>query len=438
MNERMFNEINNILKYAEGDVIDFRVYKGTTFSFLVQLAKEHGRHAVGLDTFYGLEPPIPCDKNKDNYYPYPKGYAKSMPELVHQSVKRLCGDGAPYELYGGKLSDTLNKLPERKYALALFDLYHYTPTKLALEYVYDKMTPGGVIYILNYHRNSGCLASKAVDEFILEKENDVFTFPDMVYNDHIANICRLSCKQESEESNTKVSPFSPVITALPKYNKEKLNIALVLRTGGDTYNYKYVNALAKNIRNNTTIDLTISVLTDDDTGIDSNLVDESIKLKHAYPGWWSKIELFRPDIFDGQVFYLDLDTVIVRNIDHILSFRPYFAGIRDLYHRTFLQTGVMTWHSQYNTHLYENFVPRSHRVMSNYTEGDAKWIRENVYNYKYISDQFPKEIVSYKANCLQKDEKRVIVPNDASIICFHGRPRPHTITHPEITKHWQY
>ena len=76
--------------------------------------------------------------------------------------------------------------------------------------------------------------------------------------------------------------------------------------------------------------------------------------------------------------------------------------------------------------------------MKDYVQGDAVWIRENVYNYDYLQDDFPGKLVSYKADCLNKETGKVNIPAGASIVCFHGKPRPHTITNPLFTTHWQY
>lgn len=445
MNDRMYHEINGILNNVKGDIIDFRVYKGATFSYLVKLAAQHKRHAIGMDTFYGLEVPTKADWNEQNQLGYPKGYAKSTVDIVHQTVKKVCPVAPPYELLEGKLETVLENLPERQYALALIDLFQYAPTKTAIEYIYDKMTPGGVLYFLNYNKGSKCLSSKAVEEFLTTFSHDIEIFPSIYYNDNLLNICRVSCKQYErsqilpEETKAKVTPTPFKKKEEKLFKKEKINIALVLKTGGDTYTHRYVNALAQNIRNNVNLKFTLSVLTDNDMGIDSNLVDETIPFKHNYRGWWSKIELFRPKIFSGErVFYMDLDTVLVRNIDELLRYNTTFGGIRDLYHHNFLQTGILSWNPNYNHQVYENFVPRAAHIMANYPEGDAKWIRENVYNYDYIPDHFPGRIVSYKANCLNKNTGAVNIPKDASIICFHGKPRPHTITNPLITQHWSY
>ncbi len=442
MNDRMYHEINEIIGGVEGDIIDFRVYKGMTFSYLVKIAAQHGRHAVGMDTFYGLETPTKSDWNQQNQLAYPRGYAKSAPELVHQTINKVCGQKAPYELHGGSLDNVLEELKERKYSLALIDMLQYEPTKKVITYVYDKMSPGGVMYFLNYHKNSNCLSAKAVDEFLNEYAHDVFVYPPIYYNDNLLTVCRVAVKQHENAQNVISMPQkskSKTSKTKNSLGKEKINIALVLRTGGDTYNYKYVNALAENIRRHTKTKFTLSCLTDNDTGIDPNLVDETIPFRHNYRGWWSKIELFRPEVFTGdRVFYMDLDTVVVNNIDEMLQFKTTFAGIRDLYHHNFMQTGIMSWNPNYNHQVYENFVPRAGHIMMNYPEGDAKWIRENVYNYDYLQDNFSGRIVSYKAHCLNKVTGQVSIPSEASIICFHGRPRPHTIVNPLITEHWSY
>jgi len=39
-----------------------------------------------------------------------------------------------------------------------------------------------------------------------------------------------------------------------------------------------------------------------------------IPLKHDYPGWWSKIELFRNDIPGDRVLSLDLDLILLKDI----------------------------------------------------------------------------------------------------------------------------
>lgn len=51
-----------------------------------------------------------------------------------------------------------------------------------------------------------------------------------------------------------------------------------------------------------------------------NLPIIPIDLKHNWPGWWSKIEIHRPDLLTGRTLYLDLDSYIIRNLAPILDY----------------------------------------------------------------------------------------------------------------------
>ncbi|TKI04674.1 hypothetical protein [Martelella alba] len=46
---------------------------------------------------------------------------------------------------------------------------------------------------------------------------------------------------------------------------------------------------------------------------------ETLPLTTNFPGWWSKLELFNPEKIDDDIFYLDLDVVIVGDITDILE-----------------------------------------------------------------------------------------------------------------------
>jgi hypothetical protein len=45
-----------------------------------------------------------------------------------------------------------------------------------------------------------------------------------------------------------------------------------------------------------------------------------IELEYAWPGWWSKMELHRPDLPEGRTLYLDLDSHVIRALQPILDF----------------------------------------------------------------------------------------------------------------------
>lgn len=213
---------------------------------------------------------------------------------------------------------------------------------------------------------------------------------------------------------------------------DPISIFLVLRTGGSTYNHRYVNALSLNIAKNVSYPHEIVCLTNDATGITE--VDRIVPMVHDWPKWWGKIELFREDITQNRhCLFLDLDTVVCKSLDEICALTGSFHALYDFYHPTVLQTGIMKWEvNKQSKGIYNNFVTTD---FSKYIHrGDHEWIGQNVMNYKFLQDSLPGYICSYKKDLshLAKGLK------DPNIICFHGEPRPHTITHDFITKHWKY
>lgn len=214
----------------------------------------------------------------------------------------------------------------------------------------------------------------------------------------------------------------------------EITIALVLKAGGDTYNHRYVNALATNIKKHVSVPHKIVCLTDDSSGIDQTIV-KIIPLKHGLPKWWSKVELFNSANFDTpRVFYIDLDTVLVGNIDHILHGDGHqFVALRDFYHMFTLQTGIMCWNNGEFDHIYEKFIPRMHYFASPEI-GDHVWIGENCTKHPaFFQDIYGNEIVSYKKDC-----KNGTVPRNAKIVCFHGNPRPHAVRDEFVLSNWVY
>lgn len=45
-----------------------------------------------------------------------------------------------------------------------------------------------------------------------------------------------------------------------------------------------------------------------------------IPLTYAWPGWWSKMEIHRPDLPPGRTLYMDLDSHLVRSLKPILDY----------------------------------------------------------------------------------------------------------------------
>lgn len=149
----------------------------------------------------------------------------------------------------------------------------------------------------------------------------------------------------------------------------------------------------------------------------------TIPLEKKWPGWWAKLELFRFE----NVFYIDLDTVIIKNIYHMMNLDGFWAldslsGHRRHDGSPVMGSGIMSWTSNDNlVHLYKNFdVSKIKEYVTPTKWGDQGYIRENVNSYNSLQSAFPDEIISYKFNNIEINSP----PNNVSIVVFHGKPKP--------------
>lgn len=162
-----------------------------------------------------------------------------------------------------------------------------------------------------------------------------------------------------------------------------------------------------------------------------------IPLEHNWPGWWSKIEMFRNGVIDGPTLYLDLDTVITGAID-IYRADCDFAMLRNFWKPEMVGSGVM-WFSGDNVphHVYDKFLRQPKAYMEHHQRhadgpyiGDQAFIWDSMNrDVTQINDYIP-GIYSYKMHCARR------LPSDASIICFHGNPRPTEVKSDWMDKHW--
>jgi len=198
-----------------------------------------------------------------------------------------------------------------------------------------------------------------------------------------------------------------------------LTVASVLRSGGD-FTPEHVQQLRHAVATNLHRPHRFVCLSDMKVpGI------EVIPLTHSWPKWFSKIELFRPGIFEGPVAYLDLDTWITNSLDDLLAWRGEFAMLSDFYSPKEAASGMMMWTpSPVSEAVYPEFLAADpERVMRRFEGvGDQGFIRSVVPAPDRIQNLFPGKVVSWKADCAKNG-----IPHSASVVCFHGQPRPWVI-----------
>lgn len=204
-----------------------------------------------------------------------------------------------------------------------------------------------------------------------------------------------------------------------------LHVALVLRSGGD-FKPRHVERLRRQVARHLHRPYMTTVLTDLPRG-EFQLGARVVGLAQAWPGWWSKLELFRPGVFHAgdRVLYLDLDTTVVGDLTDLAEVNDDLAMLDDFYfgnagaakRRGQLGSGVMAFRPHGSLQrVYEAFAKHP---QTRYSGGDQRFVA-NVYpgHIGRLQERVPGQIVSYKAHCGDG------VPADARLVCHHGKPRP--------------
>lgn len=210
-----------------------------------------------------------------------------------------------------------------------------------------------------------------------------------------------------------------------------LQVICVLRSGG-VYTPEWVRKLRDGVARNINRPHVFNCLSD--VPVDCN----RIPLKHDWPSWWAKIELFKQGVIDGPTLYLDLDTVITGPVN-ILPSSPDFAMLQSFWVPDMVGSGVMWFSGENVPHkVYEKFAKQPKAYIKHHERnangvyvGDQAFISDCLgeENIPRINDYLP-GIKSYKMHCTRR------LPADASIVCFHGRPRPTEVDHDWMKQHW--
>jgi uncharacterized Rossmann fold enzyme len=147
-------------------------------------------------------------------------------------------------------------------------------------------------------------------------------------------------------------------------------------------------------------------------------------------GWFNKLYLFRPGLFPpgDRVLYLDLSILITGPLDAIAAYDGPFATLRDFYRPDGLQSAVMAWRAGDHTDIWKSYQAAG--CPTDDPGGDQSWIeRTQLQTAVRLQDVFPDAFVSYK---LINGP-----PEKASIVKFHGQPKPHEITTGWVPEVWK-
>lgn len=148
----------------DGELIELGVYKGGSAG-----ATAWGLRNAGLertlhlcDTFEGMPKTLEWEFHEEN------DFADTSLSAVRDRLNRLA-PGFSIELHQGLFFNTLPRIAGKHFCFAHIDADLYESVKQACEFVYPRMTKGGVMLFDDYGAATCPGAKKAVDEFFAAK-----------------------------------------------------------------------------------------------------------------------------------------------------------------------------------------------------------------------------------------------------------------------------
>lgn len=209
---------------------------------------------------------------------------------------------------------------------------------------------------------------------------------------------------------------------------------------GTEFGPEYVNKLYNSVLRNTTLDIRFICYTEDPSGVEC----ETREFLEPLPHWWYIIGLFNKEHgFKHKVVYMDLDTIILGNIDHILSINLPFITLRDYYRPGGLQTAYIAWEPKWGEFIWDRlssmYSITQYSSLRQFTGGTNRFLEESVGlgpEIPRLQDYVPGECVSYKVHI--RDKQQPCNFNDVKMVFFHGKPRPHEVaTLDWMEKNWK-
>lgn len=214
---------------------------------------------------------------------------------------------------------------------------------------------------------------------------------------------------------------------------------------GSIFNSDYVNILFRAVAQNLKLKFRFICLTDNSDGLDEGV--EALPIPHIgltpsevqAPGVWQKLALFDPRVAEispgARALFIDLDMLILGELDHFFHAKEKIIlldtgrqwRVRDPVQPS---TGVFAFTLGEQNHILQAFQSdRTGAILSfrneqdfvaHHADGLSLWPKGVVISFKrHLANRFGRDLFR---------EPRRPPTGEASILAFHGEPRPVELT----------
>jgi hypothetical protein len=234
-----------------------------------------------------------------------------------------------------------------------------------------------------------------------------------------------------------------------------IDCACVIHSDG--YSWDYVDRLYHMLARNLSQPIRFHVYTEADRSVPSHMIKHELAEWSGIAGprqsWWYKMQLFDNQLFLGQLLYFDLDVVVTGNLDWItqLPQRSFWAihDFRRLWKKSSrtINSSVMYFNTEEYHYIWQKFQQQPIGNIINSYKGDQDFITEAV-DPRHLRYFDLEKILSWRWQIINKGTRQrlpaasvknsnITVPDTASVLVFHGSPKPHEVDAPVIQQCWR-
>lgn len=224
---------------------------------------------------------------------------------------------------------------------------------------------------------------------------------------------------------------------------------------GSGYKWEYVEKLYNMLTRLVPQGIRMHVYTEHDRSVPPHMVKHILDdwgISGPKKSWWYKMQLFNREHFVGNMLYLDLDVVLVRELDWVANCHTdYFWALRDfryLQSRNIqtLNSSMMWFNVDRFGWVWDDFQKLNLESTVRQYPGDQDYIVKaiNVNQRRFFDDKYFESYrwqvmdggYNFQARRHNAPGTGATIAPDTSVIVFHGHPKPHECNDPKIVTLW--
>lgn len=233
-----------------------------------------------------------------------------------------------------------------------------------------------------------------------------------------------------------------------------VDCACVIHSNG--YDWEYVEKLYSMLSRLIPQGIRFHVYTERDRPVPSHMIKHVLDdwgVSGPRQSWWYKMQLFNPAHHRGNLLYLDLDVIVMRDLTWLTEqSSDYFWGIRDFRylqnrHTNTINSSVMWFNVEKFSWIWDKFLLTNVTDTIKRFPGDQDYLNHvlDINQRRFFEDRY---FESYRWQCqdggydFHKRKHRqpgtgMRVGNETAVVIFHGKPKPHEVADPIVRDFWR-